>query len=94
MDTSTLPVMAAEIARATKRDTTLAVVLQKVRHSHWPESRDENLAPFVQRQTELTCHDNCILWGQRVVIPWIICQRLLSELHEGHLGFCRMKALA
>ena len=46
MDTSTLPVTVAEIAKATKRDNTLAIVLQ-IRHGHWPESRDENLAPFM-----------------------------------------------
>ena len=94
IDTSTLPVTAAEMAKATKRDNTLAVVLRKVCHGHWPESWDENLAPFVRRRTELTCHDSCILWGQRVVIPRILRRRLLSELHEGHLGICRMKALA
>ncbi|KAG1941992.1 retrotransposable element [Pimephales promelas] len=35
-----------------------------------------------------------ILWGSRVIIPPKYRERLLSELHEGHPGVIRMKALA
>ena len=94
LNTSVLPVTASDIAKATRKDSTLAVVLQKVHHGNWRKSDDNSLAPFLRWQTELTCHDNCILRGQRVVIPLVLHQRLLSELHDGHVGVCRMKALA
>ena len=32
--------------------------------------------------------------GKRVVIPRILRDQLLKELHVGHVGICRMKALA
>ena len=43
---------------------------------------------------ELSCRDGCLLWGQRVIIPKRLRNQLLTELHEGHVGVCRMKALA
>ena len=94
MDLSTLPVSADDIARATVRDSTLAAALQQVRLGHWPAQPSDDLAPFYRRRTELSCHDGCLLWGQRVIIPKQLCNQLLVELHEGHLGVCRMKALA
>lgn len=38
--------------------------------------------------------DDCVLWGSRIVVPKVGHAKLLSELHEGHLGISRMKALA
>ena len=57
------------IDKATKKDKTLATVLQLVRHGHWPLRASEPLKPYVRRQHELSCQDGCILWGHRVVIP-------------------------
>ena len=34
------------------------------------------------------------MWGSRVVIPPKHQAQLLAELHEGHLGIVKMKALA
>ena len=39
-------------------------------------------------------HDGCIVWGARVVVPPQGRQAVLQELHEGHLGITKMKALA
>ncbi len=38
--------------------------------------------------------DGCILWGSRVVVPQQGRETVLEELHEGHPGIARMKALA
>ena len=40
------------------------------------------------RRTELSVHEGCILWGNRVVIP-----HKDGWLHEGHPGMSRMKTL-
>jgi hypothetical protein len=34
------------------------------------------------------------MWGSRVIIPSKLQKRVLDELHEGHLGIVKMKALA
>ena len=50
--------------------------------------------PFHWKKEESTLHDGCILWGEHVIIPQKLQSRLLDELHIGHTGICRMKALA
>ena len=42
----------------------------------------------------MTVEDGCILWGQRVVIPQQHRQSMVDEVHVGHPGVCRMKAIA
>ena len=52
------------------------------------------MKPFWSRRNELALLEDCVLWGSRIVIPSIGRAKLLSELHEGHPGISRMKALA
>ena len=94
MDLSTLPVTARDIARATQKDKALAVTMRLVQHGHWPSKPTDDVTPFYRRREQLSCHDGCLLWGQRVEIPSSLRPQLLKELHDGHVGVCRMKALA
>ena len=52
------------------------------------------LMPYFRRKFELTLQDGCVIWGKRVVIPKPLRDQLLKGLHVGHVGICRMKALA
>ena len=52
------------------------------------------MKPFWSRRNEVALLDGCVLWGSCVVIPDVRQARLLTELHEGHPGKSRMKALA
>ena len=90
LDWSTLRVTAVDMATATKKDSTLAILLQWVRHGNWPSHSTEAINPFFRRRYVLSCQEGCVLWGQRVIIR----AQLLQELHEGHIGIVRMKALA
>ena len=94
MDLDSLPVTAKDIAKATLRDSLLVGVLQRVRHGQWGNAPSPLYDPFHRRRTELSCQDDCVLWGQRVVVPTSLQAQLLKELHEGHIGIARMKALA
>ena len=38
--------------------------------------------------------DGCILWGTRVVIPKTLQNKVLSMLHDTHIGASKMKSLA
>ena len=42
----------------------------------------------------MSISDDCILWGKCVIVPEQLRAKLLKELHVGHVGMCRMKALA
>ncbi|KRX86426.1 Uncharacterized protein T4E_8997 [Trichinella pseudospiralis] len=46
------------------------------------------------RQLEISVHKDCLLWGNRVVIPIQARSRLFTMLHNGHPGIVHMKALA
>ena len=50
--------------------------------------------PYLCRRNELSVENSCLLWGTKVVIPFQLRQKLLTELHENHPGIARMKALA
>ncbi|XP_040355417.1 uncharacterized protein K02A2.6-like [Ixodes scapularis] len=46
------------------------------------------------RRRELTVHERCLMHGMRVVVPPKLQQLVLEELHQGHPGIVRSKALA
>ena len=90
------PMTYAQIQRWTKRDPLLSKISQFILHG-WREERnegDEELKPYWTRRLELSLHEGCILWGNRVVIPTQGREYVLRELHGGHPGMSRMKAIA
>ena len=87
------PVTAKQIQVWTRRDPVLSTVLHYLQHG-WPTKVDSTLSNYSSRSTELSVHEGCILWGNRVVIPPQGRTAVLQELHEGHPGMSRMKALA
>ena len=60
----------------------------------WQFTDDANFKPYLRRKEELSVHAGCVLWGSRVVVPPQGCTKIMKELHEGHPGATRMKALA
>ena len=62
----------------------------------WPEEleKNEEWKPFETRKDELSVEGGTLLWGNRVVIPKTLRSQVLEQLHEAHVGVCKMKALA
>lgn len=91
-----LPVNCREICRGSRRDPVLAQVMEMVSTGRFPEVKNgtSTLAPFINRKDELTLQQGCLMWGIRVIIPPKLRPQLLSELHTGHPGVVRMKAVA
>ena len=90
------PVSEAEVRAETRKEPVLSVVLDKVLNG-WKEgsiSVKEELKQYYLRRDELSIEGGCILWGNRVVIPKTLRERVLVELHEVHMGISRMKSLA
>ena len=90
---NTTPVTSASVARWTSKDPSLALVYKFVSEGR-PQDIPEGLEPYSRRRSELSVLNNCILIGSRVVIPSPGRAPLLDELHAGHPGIARMKALA
>lgn len=61
----------------------------------WPAKMTDNkFKPYFNRCNELNVHQNCVLWGSRVVIPTVLQKHILLLLHNGHSGIVKMKGLA
>ncbi|XP_042148311.1 uncharacterized protein K02A2.6-like [Ixodes scapularis] len=61
----------------------------------WPSHVDnEALQPYFVRRHELSVDQGCVTWGNRVIIPEVFREKVLSLLHEGHPGTTRMKMLS
>lgn len=89
-----LPITSMEIRRETQRDPLLSQILDFVMHGSFPVSDDINFKPYVYRKSELNVHQGCLLWGNRVIIPVCLRERVLQEIHDGHIGIVKMKALS
>ena len=89
------PITAAHIKEATRRDPELSTIHQYVQQG-WPHrsAMETSLMPFYERREELSVHDGCLLWGNRVVVPKTYRGDVLVQLHEGHPGTTRMKGLS
>ena len=88
-----LPVTAAEVATATREDSCLSKVLSLVRNG-WSSNSDELASPYFKFRDELSIEFGCVLRGSRVVIPALLRESLLRELHSSYFGISRMKAVA
>lgn len=88
-----LPIVPADIKRATQRDQVLSKVLQYSRGG-WPTSSTEVFRPYSMRRQEISIEDGCLLWGMRVIIPTSLREKSLVELHRDHPGVVKMKSLA
>jgi hypothetical protein len=82
--TETLPLTRTQLKRATQHDP----YLQQIYNSLLSGTASSDL------EQNYTLHDGCILHGIRVVISTILRHQVLQELHVGHMGISKMKALA
>ncbi|XP_043944941.1 uncharacterized protein K02A2.6-like [Protopterus annectens] len=87
-------VSAKELSEWTRKDPVLARVFQWVQQGWTTQQPDPVFRPYEVRKTELSVQDGCVLWGARVIIPPPGRRALLQQLHQGHVGITRMKALA
>lgn len=88
-----LELSANEVARLTTKDKTLSKVLYWIRNG-WPSKVDLEFKTFLQKHLELSEYKDCILWGNRVVIPEKMRPYVLQELHDNHDGIVITKAIA
>ena len=88
------PIKAKDIEKATRLDPLLSRVLDFVL-TGWPEKcYEEEVKPYYNRRKKLSCEQNCVLWGSRVIIPYVFRKKILKVLHWEHPGICAMKAIA
>ena len=86
------PVTSDEIRQETQRDMELSQVFESVTQGWSPEAKQ--IQPYYNWKDELSAHCGCLLWGTRVIAPQSLRSGVLGQLHEGHIGVVKMKALA
>lgn len=87
------PLNATQIARATRTDSDLSRVYKYVMEG-WPTHTDEYLKVYYSKRHELSTEQGCVLWGTRVIVPARVRKAVLKEIHSGHQGIVKSKALA
>ena len=94
IEDDSIPITARAVASETARDKVLSQVKQ-LTLTGWPQFvKDDKLQPYFLRRAELTVEQDCVLWGNRVIIPSSLRSTLLLDLHSEHMGIVRMKAMA
>ncbi|XP_058456315.1 uncharacterized protein K02A2.6-like [Malaya genurostris] len=93
---STLPINYKMVRTATNKDALLQQVIQYI-DSSWPNNSkitDRNMKTFHSRRESLSVVNGCIMMNELIVIPECYHQRVLKQLHRGHQGVERTKAIA
>ncbi|RUS88762.1 hypothetical protein EGW08_003479 [Elysia chlorotica] len=78
-----LPVSSATISKASRNDSVLSKAINFTKHG-WPTNSSDELRPFLHRKQELSVHQDCLLWGTRVIVPQKLQQQVLHQLHDGY----------
>ena len=90
----TLPLTVTQLRNSTGYDRVLCEVLHYMKTT-WPtESSSNNLRPYWNRRNELSVEDNYLLWGNGVVVPLKLRNKVLKELHCSHCGVVCMMSIA
>nr|XP_049462823.1 uncharacterized protein K02A2.6-like [Anopheles coluzzii] len=92
-----LPVTHQMIVAETRKDAVLQQVISYINEG-WPASvkliTDPDVKKFFVRREGLQVVDNCVMFGDRIVVPSKFRKRIVRQLHRGHPGMERMKSLA
>lgn len=60
----------------------------------WKDNYEDALSPYWQHKDELSLLDECVLWGNRVIVPVVGREQVHDLLHDGHPGITKMKSIA
>lgn len=91
-----IPLVAEDVANHTQNDSILSQVYKFVNEG-WPKNErfdDEEVKRWSSKKANFSTENNCLYYGNRLVIPKKLIQGVLEILHKDHKGIVRMKALA
>lgn len=89
-----VPIVNADVARETQCDPILKEVFKFINEG-WPERfEDSEFKRWSVKKNMLSCENECLYFGNRLVVPNKLIPSILEILHKDHKGIVRMKALA
>ena len=79
-----------EVKQETLKDSVLKEIT-KYAQDFWPEKNavSAGAQKYYQFKDELYVQDGIVLRGHRVVIPFVLREKILSRIHEGHQGIVK-----
>lgn len=89
-----------QIEQYTTEDSDLNTVKDWILNKNWPSTAkdirysNESLKPYIKMKNELSLENGVITHGSRAVIPAVLRESVLKELHEAHMGIVKTKGLA
>ena len=92
--TDSLPVSANDITRETRQDHIMSKVPDFTLNGWTEKPQDEQLKPYYMCRNKLSVQHRCLMWGTCVIIPLKLRNKVLEEIHVGHIGIVKMKALS
>lgn len=90
------PLTHKQISYETAKDVTLQQVKQFMDNNWQTYTHTSNaeLQQFYHRRSDLIFSNDCLLFGDRVIIPKMFRKRVLNQLHKPHLGIQLTKSIA
>ncbi|XP_062709595.1 uncharacterized protein K02A2.6-like [Aedes albopictus] len=92
-----LPITFQMVKQATSEDPSMQQLVRFIK-TGWPKSgksiHDSALQSFFHRRESLSVVQGCVMMMERLVIPECFRKKLLKQLHRGHPGIERVKAIA
>ncbi|KAL4148009.1 hypothetical protein QTP88_002317 [Uroleucon formosanum] len=90
-----LPLTFHEIAKETSENDVIKIVCEQVKSSWVDYTNIKNESePYYRRRSELSIKKECLILGNRVVVPNILRQQVLNILYKNHPSIVRSKLLA
>lgn len=62
--------------------------------SHWPDKVPNDILSYKLKRNSLSSESNCLFYGDRIIVPASLQQKILTSLHTNHSGMVKMKMLA
>ena len=83
------------IVKATKNDETLQSITQYT-NTGWSENNGNihSIVSYFNRKESLSTMDGCVMFNNRTVIPDPYRQKIIKQLHRGHISPERCKSIA
>ena len=79
----------SDVRRKTAKDDTLSKLIAQIQSGKW--SRDDKVKPFKTIQDELSVYERDILRGNRILVPFLLCKKILKLSHKTHQGIVKTK---
>ena len=90
------PVELQQIKDETAKDRTLQILSEQVMQG-WPDSikkTQQEIKPYWNNRDDISIQEGVILLGSRIIVPKLLRQKIMQEIHSGHQGMekCKLRA--